>query len=474
MVMPQMGESIAEATILKWLKGVGDQVEKDEVILEISTDKVDSEIPAPASGTITELLFNEGDVVPVKVKIATIDSAAEAAATSKPTAPAPTATTSSPAMSSSGGLSDGAASVGHTAEITETNRATSFENGVNGSSNGDSSSGDRFYSPLVKSLAERHGVSLGELDTVDGSGHGGRVNKDDFYRFLESRSESTPQTTNPPAGSPTTSTCPASTKVAAPSSSPSKPSSSTKSPGSGMPSLEWTPEGTKIVPMDNMRMAIAEHMVRSKHTSPHVYSVQEVDVTNIAKWRTSNQSEFVKREGFKLSFTPFFLEAAVRAIVEFPMVNSSLDGNKVILKRHINLGCAVALGTTGLIVPIIKKAEEKNFVGITRSLNDLALRARSKKLMPDDVQGGTFTVTNPGTFGTVIGYPIINQPQVAILSLGAITKRPVVIDDAIAIRSMVYLTLSYDHRIVDGALGGSFLAFIKQYLEGWDLKRPLY
>ncbi|RMD85575.1 MAG: hypothetical protein D6808_04990 [Candidatus Dadabacteria bacterium] len=236
----------------------------------------------------------------------------------------------------------------------------------------------------------------------------------------------------------------------------------------------WSPDGTRVVPMDNMRQMIAQHMVMSKRTSPHVYSVTEVDVTKIARWRAAHKDEFLRQEGFKLSFTPFFLEAAVRGLVEFPDINASVDGNRIILKKHINLGCAVALGTKGLIVPVIKKAEEMTLVGLARALNDLALRARTKKLLPDDVAGGTFTVTNPGVFGTIIGYPIINQPQLAILSLGAIKKRPVVVDDAIAIRDMVYLTLSYDHRVIDGSLGGSYLAFVKRYLESWDMERTLY
>jgi 2-oxoglutarate dehydrogenase E2 component (dihydrolipoamide succinyltransferase) len=222
-----------------------------------------------------------------------------------------------------------------------------------------------------------------------------------------------------------------------------------------------------------MRQAIAEHMVRSKHTSPHVYSVQEVDVTAIAKWRAKVKGEFQKAEGFSLSFTPFFLEAAVKALQQFPYVNASVDGKKIVLKKNVNLGCAVALGNSGLIVPVIKRAEEKNLVGLARGLNDLALRARNKKLLPDDVMGGTFTVTNPGVFGTIIGTPIINQPQVAILCLGAIVKRPVVIDDMIAIRDMCYLTLSYDHRIIDGSMGGQFLAAIRTYLEGWDENQTL-
>lgn len=424
MNMPQMGESITEATISKWLKKVGETVKKDEIILEISTDKVDSEIPAPASGTLAEVLCNEGDVVAVKTKIAVIDTDGKGAVAApseapKKIAPAPVAQeVSTPASKS------------HASP---------------------SASSEKFYSPLVKGLAEKHGVSLSELDGVTGSGQGGRLTKEDFMQYLESRGQKSAAT-------------PDKSSQAKPSAAATKPSAT----------IQWDESEVKVVPMDNMRKLIAEHMVRSKQTSPHVYSVTEVDVTNISKWRAKNQSKFLDKEGFKLSFTPFFLEAAVQALIEFPGVNASVDGQKVVYKKHINLGCAVALGTAGLIVPVIKKAEEKNFVGIARGLNDLANRARNKKLMPDDVANGTFTVTNPGVFGTIIGYPIINQPQVAILSLGAIKKRPVVIDDMIAIREMCYLSLSYDHRIIDGAMGGSFLSFIKSYLESWDIEKPLY
>jgi 2-oxoglutarate dehydrogenase E2 component (dihydrolipoamide succinyltransferase) len=432
MLMPQMGESIAEATVSKWRKKVGDTVQKDEVILEISTDKVDSEIPAPAAGVITEILFSEGDVVPVKTKIAIIDTEGSAAA------PAPKAETAAP-------VSKGSAALQLAPEpAAETAQESHDDNG-------------RYYSPLVKSLAEKHGVSLAELSNVSGSGQGGRVTKEDFLKYVETRSAKPAAVERPSAPAPST---------PAPS---AKPAAAAPAPSIG----DWGSDGSKVVVMDAMRQAIADHMVRSKHTSPHVYSIQEVDVTNIANWRAKNKSAFEKSEGFGLSFTPFFLEATVKALEAFPYVNASVDGKKIILKKHVNLGCAVALGNTGLIVPVIKKAEEKNLVGIARSLNDLALRARNKKLVPDDVAGGTFTVTNPGVFGTIIGTPIINQPQVAILCLGAIKKRPVVIDDMIAIRQICYLTLSYDHRIVDGSLGGQFLAFIRDYLENWDMDRSL-
>ena len=428
MLMPQMGESIAEATISKWRKKPGDTVAKDEVILEISTDKVDSEIPSPAAGVLSEVLFNEGDVVPVKTKIAVIDTAAGATAT--------------PATSGNAAVKEApepkAAPVVEAAPA----RVEPVVAAVAQSA--------KFYSPLVKSLAEKHGIPLVELDALSGSGQGGRLTKEDLLKYVDSR-----------GAQPTT--------VAA---TPAAPAAKA-GPAAAAPSGDWGADGTRVVMMDAMRQAIADHMVRSKQTSPHVYSIQEVDVTNIANWRAKNKSAFEKAEGFSLSFTPFFLEATVKALEAFPYVNCSLEGKKIVLKKHVNLGCAVALGNTGLIVPVIKKAEEKNLVGIARSLNDLAPRARNKKLVPDDVAGGTFTVTNPGVFGTIIGTPIINQPQVAILCLGAIKKRPVVIDDMIAIRQICYLTLSYDHRIVDGSLGGQFLAFIRDYLENWDQNRTL-
>jgi 2-oxoglutarate dehydrogenase dihydrolipoamide succinyltransferase (E2 component) len=439
MLMPQMGESIAEATISKWRKKPGDSVQKDEVILEISTDKVDSEIPAPAAGVLAELLFNEGDVVPVKTKIAVIDTAGNGAAVAA-------ATNGNGAHKHEAPTPPPLAAAATPAPIAAPKAAPAAP----------AEEGGRYYSPLVKSLAEQHGIALSELNSISGSGQGGRVTKEDFLKYVETRSSRAPAAPAPAAPS----------APSAPSARPA-PSPTPSTPGA------WSPEGTQVVVMDAMRQAIADHMVRSKQTSPHVYSIQEVDVTNIANWRAKNKSAFEKAEGFGLSFTPFFLEATVKALEAFPYVNASVEGKKIILKKHINLGCAVALGNTGLIVPVIKKAEEKNLVGIARSLNDLALRARNKKLVPDDVAGGTFTVTNPGVFGTIIGTPIINQPQVAILCLGAIKKRPVVIDDMIAIRQICYLTLSYDHRIVDGSLGGQFLAFIRDYLENWDMNRTL-
>jgi 2-oxoglutarate dehydrogenase E2 component (dihydrolipoamide succinyltransferase) len=439
MLMPQMGESIAEARISRWLKAPGDKVERDEIILEISTDKVDSEIPAPAAGVIAELLFKEGDVVPVKTKIAVIDTEGQAGVAAAPA--------SKPAAE----------------PVVEIEKPAKAEPVKRAPVAAESAAGSRFYSPLVKGLAAKYDISMEELESIPGTGQGGRLTKEDLMNYInQEEAAPTPATETRPAVSQPAPVAPAPAKQSSPR-------------AADLPSDQnWNSDRTKVIPMDNMRRAIAEHMVRSKHTSPHVYSVQEVDVTNISKWRKKYKDEFQANEGFGLSFTPFFLEAAVKALLKFPHVNASVEGNSIILKKYVNLGCAVALANSGLIVPVIKNADEKNLVGIARGLNDLALRARNKKLLPDDIMNGTFTVTNPGVFGTIIGTPIINQPQVAILCLGAIEKRPVVIDDMIAIRERCYLTLSYDHRIIDGSLGGQFLAFIREYLEGWDMERSLY
>lgn len=425
-----MGESIAEATVLKWLKTVGESVKKDETILEISTDKVDSEIPSPADGVLAEIVAQEGDTVEVKTVIAYIETDASQAQS----APATNGTQqAAPAEKSEAPQAPAAAAASTTSQP--------------------AASGDRFYSPLVRSLAAQHQISPEELASIAGTGEGGRVTKNDVLAFLEGRSA--PQ---------------AAPQVPAPQAAPQAAPAAAKAPA---PRPNFDDKGIRVEPMDRMRKLIANHMVMSKATSPHVYSVAEVDVTNIALCRKKNQKEFMAREGFKLSFTPFFLEATVKALVEHPYVNSSVEGDNIILKRDVNLGCAVALGTTGLIVPVIKNADQLSFSGIARQLTDLAARARSKKLKPEDTQGGTFTVTNPGIFGNIIGCPIINQPQVAILAVCAIKKRPVVVNDAIAIRDICYLTLSYDHRIVDGSLSGHFLSYITKYLENWDPERKL-
>lgn len=434
MLMPQMGESIAEATILKWHKSLGDKVEKDETILEISTDKVDSEIPSPASGILVEIIAKQGDTVPVKSVIAIIDSdsAAKPAKSEAPKAEKAAPKAAAPAPKSDP-VPAPAVSAPATAPAAAPAAALTAED-------------EKFYSPLVRNIAEQHNLSGAELASIEGSGNQGRVTKADVLHYIETRS----------AGG-----------AAAPRAA--KP----KDSAPAAPRIDYGPDGTRTEPFDNMRKRIAEHMVRSKATSPHVYSMAEVDVTGISKWRQQKQSAFLSREGFKLSFTPFFLEAVVKGLVQFPYINASVVGESIVLKKNVNLGCAVALGTTGLIVPVIKSADQLNFVGIARALNDLAGRARSKKLTPDETQGGTFTVTNPGIFGNTMGCPIISQPQLAILGIGAIKKRPVVVDDMIAIRDIVYLTLSYDHRVIDGSMSGQFLQFITNYLEKWDSSREL-
>jgi pyruvate dehydrogenase E2 component (dihydrolipoamide acetyltransferase) len=423
-IMPQMGESIAEGTIAKWHKKVGDKIAKDETLLEISTDKVDSEIPAPAAGVIAELLFPAQTTVSVNTVIAKIATGSGAVIATPSVIPVPAVPANNVAAP--------AAPVHH---------APAHE----------SVPSDRFYSPLVLNIARTEGVSMSELESIPGTGSNGRVSKNDILAYVQRKkggAVSAPAVSRP--------TAPA---AAAPSFKPAAP-------------ITYPAGRVELIKMDTMRKAIAEHMVRSKHTSAHVGSLSEADLTSIVKFREKNKAAFEKREGFNLTYTPFFLEAVVKAIKDFPMMNSSVDGDTIIIRKDVNLGVAVAL-ENGLIVPVIKNAEQKNLAGIARSLNDLATRARNKKLLPDEVTGGTFTVTNPGGFGNLYGFPIINQPQVAILGVGAIKKRPVVIDDAIAIRSMVYISMSYDHRIVDGALGGMFMQKVVYYLENFDVTQAI-
>ncbi|MBP6672750.1 MAG: 2-oxoglutarate dehydrogenase, E2 component, dihydrolipoamide succinyltransferase [Bacteroidetes bacterium] len=423
-IMPQMGESIAEGTIAKWHKKVGDKIAKDETLLEISTDKVDSEIPAPAAGVIAELLFPAQTTVSVNTVIAKIATGAGAVIAAPSVTPVPAVA-----------VQNAAASVAP----------------VHHASTQESIPSDRFYSPLVLNIARTEGVSMSELESIPGTGSNGRVSKNDILAYVQRKkggAVSAPVVARP--------TAPA---AAAPSFKPAAP-------------ITYPAGRVELIKMDTMRKAIAEHMVRSKHTSAHVGSLSEADLTTIVKFREKNKAAFEKREGFNLTYTPFFLEAVVKAIKDFPMMNSSVDGDTIIIRKDVNLGVAVAL-ENGLIVPVIKNAEQKNLAGIARSLNDLATRARNKKLLPDEVTGGTFTVTNPGGFGNLYGFPIINQPQVAILGVGAIKKRPVVIDDAIAIRSMVYISMSYDHRIVDGALGGMFMQKVVYYLENFDVTQAI-
>ncbi|MDZ7266487.1 MAG: 2-oxo acid dehydrogenase subunit E2 [candidate division KSB1 bacterium] len=441
MVMPQMGESIAEGTILKWLKNVGDKVERDETILEISTDKVDSEIPAPAAGVLTKILVEEGKTVAVGTPIAVIETDVTAAAEGNGRAAQPAA--AAPATPAAAVTAEAPVSV--PAAGGEVMRE-----------------GRRFYSPLVREIARQENLTMAELEAIPGSGEGGRVTKRDILAYLEQRKA------RPAAPAPPAAVTPA--KPAAPAPAPvvvtAKPAAPVAAPAPV--TLPQDQERVEIVPMDNMRRRIAEHMVMSKQTSPHVYSVSVCDLTRIVKYRERVKNEFEQREGTKLTYTPFFLAACVRAIREFPLINASIEGTNIIIKKAINLGVAVALDN-GLIVPVIKNADALNLVGLARATNDLAQRARHKQLKPDEVQGGTFSVTNMGSFGNLFGIPVINQPQVAILGIGAIRKTPVVVGDGIAIRDIVYLSLSYDHRLIDGAYGGQFLQRIVEHLEAFEL-----
>lgn len=437
MAMPQMGESIAEGTILKWLKKAGDKIERDETILEISTDKVDSEIPAPVSGVITEILVEEGKTVNVGTPIARIDTEASAAAgngkaaTTPPPSPKEEVKPAAPVASAPAVV---AAPVAAPQVVAQED--------------------DRFYSPLVRAIAKEEKISNAELATIPGTGMSGRVTKNDIMTYLKQR------TAPKPAAIPTAPAMPAAPSVAA----------KTAAPMAAPPAVVYDQDRVEIVPMDNMRRRIAEHMVMSKQTSPHVYSVSTCDMTKIVQYRERVKNEFEKREGTKLTYTPFFIDATVRALKDFPMINSSIEGGNIVFKKYINLGIAVALDN-GLIVPVIKSADALNMVGLARATNDIAYRARNKQLKPDEVQGGTFSITNMGSFGNLFGIPVINQPQVAILGIGAIKKTPVVVGEGIAIRDVVYLSLSYDHRIIDGAYGGQFLQRVVEYLEAFEAPR---
>jgi pyruvate dehydrogenase E2 component (dihydrolipoyllysine-residue acetyltransferase) len=421
-IMPQMGESVAEGTVVKWLKKVGERVERDEPLFEISTDKVDAEIPSPASGVLTKILVKENETVEVNTVVAELDgeSAAAAPPAEKEKAPAPK---SEPTSAPSSDVKE----VLHThPEPREAAPAIHSE-------------GEKIRSsPLVRRIARENNVDLAR---VAGTGEGGRISKQDILEFV--------------------SQSPAASGSAGPSTTHTAPP---RAPAG--PRMVFTGP-TEVVPMTPMRRQIAEHMLASRKTSAHVAAVFEVEMTKISELRASKGAEFEKRNGLKLTYTPFFVRASVETLKEFPLFNSSLEGTNIVYKRDINIGVAVTLDT-GLIVPVIKNADEKNFLGIGRAIQDLAERARSKKLSVDEVQGGTFTITNPGSFGSLFGIPIINQPQVAILGVGGIEKRAVVRHDAIAIRPMVYLALSFDHRIIDGALANQFMARLKEYLENWN------
>ncbi len=423
MVMPKMGESITEGTIIKWLKQVGDTVSKDEIILEISTDKVDSEIPTPVAGTLVEILSNEGDTVEVGKPIARIETDAadakpaakpekakedapapepESAAAPEPAAPAPKAATPAPEPTPAPAASDS----------------------------------NRYYSPVVLNIARTEGISSQELDQIPGTGISGRVSKKDVLKYLETRGS-----------------------AAAPAAAPTAASPSIPASAGG--------DGIEIIAMDHIRKKIAEHMVHTVHTSPHVGLYIDVDMSNISTIRDRNKNAFLKKEGVKLTYMPFISEAVTRALRELPYVNASIDGDNILVKHFVNLGIAVAT-EQGLIVPVIKNADSLNLTGMARAINDLATRARDRKLKPDEVSGGTFSISNFGVYGTKIGFPLINQPQVAILGVGALKKEAVVINDAIAIRPIMSISVTFDHRLIDGALGAQFLQRVAQNLEAYD------
>lgn len=436
-VMPKLGESIIEATITKWLKSPGDTIEEDDPIVEIATDKVDSEIPSPVEGRLVEALYQEGDIVPVGKIIAIIETDPNASV--------------EPAVGSS------AKTVENVAREIEENIPVASTEVIENSS-------DRFYSPLVKNIAKTEGITQSELDQVPGTGKNGRVTKDDLMAYLKTRVQGKPAAVSSPA------------QAVAPAASPAPVAAPVAAVKHQAPAI-ISSAGDEIVEMDRMRRLIADHMVMSVQTSPHVTSFIEVDVTNIVKWRDRVKDDFQKREKEKITFTPIFVEAAAQALKDFPGVNASVDGYKVILRKNINIGMAAALPNGNLIVPVIKNADQKNLLGLAKDVNSLANKARTNKLDPDDIAGGTFTITNLGTFGSITGSPIINQPQVAILGVGVIKKKPVVLEteegDVIAIRHMMILSLSYDHRVVDGALGGMYLQRMQQLLESFDPKRVI-
>ena len=453
-VMPQMGESIFEGTITKWLKKPGDKVERDEPLFEISTDKVDAEIPSPSAGVLKEIKVGEGQTVPIQTIVGVIDAASSAAATPAPAPAKPAAPALVPSKAP-------AAAPPAPLRLAAPAPAAPIAAAPVPASSG--SSGERIHSsPLVRRMAKERGI---DLSTVEGTGAGGRISKQDIEAVIAAGG--TPAAT-PPAYS--------ASAPAAPSRSAAPPPPTTPgvSGGQAHVALETAVPREKmyfgnyeVQPMSTMRQRIAEHMVASKRVSAHVYSVDEIDMTKVAALRAKSKDEFEKRYETKLTFMPFFVKAAVAGLRSFPTLNASLDGTNVILHKEINIGIAVALDW-GLLVPVVKNADEKNILGIQRNMNDLAERARSKKLKPEEVQESTFSITNPGVFGGLFGLPVISQPNVGILGLGAIEKRPVVINDSIAIRSMCYVTLSYDHRVVDGAVAHQFLHKVKETLENWS------
>lgn len=447
LVMPKLGESIMEATILRWHKKPGDRVKEDETVLDIATDKVDSEVPSTAAGVIEEILFKENDVVPIGAAIAKIRVGADAAVTSTVAPPPP-------------------APVYEEASVVET---IPFQPTTAASAG--TATAIRFYSPLVLNIAQQEGISMAELEKIPGTGQDGRVSKKDILSYVAGgrKAGSNGQHSAAPAtAAPAPAVITPSSNIVAPAPQAAEPVSAAVSTYSG---------NVEVIEMDRMRKMIAKHMVDSKHTSPHVTSFAECDVTNLVLWREKVKKEFEKREGEKITYTPLFIEAIVKCIKKYPWLSSSVEGDKIVVKKDLNIGMATALPSGNLIVPVIKNADQLNLTGLTKKVNALANAARTGKLKPDDTAGGTFTLTNVGTFGSIMGTPIINQPQVAIMAVGAIKKRPMVIEtpqgDSIAIRHMMYISLSYDHRIIDGALGATFLNAVSKELENFDGNRTI-
>ena len=460
LTMPKMGESVAEATITQWLKNEGDSISLDESVLTIATDKVDSDIPSPVAGVLVKKLFNENDVIQVGQVIAHIDTGDGKAAAPASSKPQPAASSQQPATSDQPHVTSNQQPATSNQQPAASNQAPVAKG-----------SGARFYSPLVRSMAAQEGLSQADLDQIEGSGQEGRVTKHDVLAYLAQRASgvvpAAAASAPAPAAATETPAAPAPTKTS---------DSAPASHGFKAPAPTIFP-GDEIREMDRMRKIIADHMVMSKHVSPHVTSFVEADVTAIVRWREKVKGSYEKREGEKLTFTPIFMEAVVKAIKDFPNINVSIDGNNIVYHKPINLGMATALPSGNLIVPVIKNADRLSLSGMTKEVNELANKARSNALKPDDIQGGTYTVTNVGSFGNILGTPIINQPQVAILALGAIRKMPAVVEtaegDVIAIRHKMFLSHSYDHRVVDGALGGMFVRRVADYLEQWDPNREI-
>lgn len=460
LVMPKLGESIMEATILKWNKQIGDNIAVDETVLEIATDKVDTEVPAPFAGKLVEICFQVNDVAPIGSVLAKIEVAGENNLVASATIETPTSAPSpTPIVEEIESIPYVPAAPVNTAPQETGNTEA------------------RFYSPLVLNIAQSEGISLSDLEKIPGTGSGGRVSKKDILNWVAAKKSGTTPTVASAAATRVATPTTDSPVASAPTAASSVAASSAPSNIASSPAGVVLSGATEIIEMDRMRKLIAKHMVDSVQTSPHVTSFSEADVTNLVQWRNNHKAAFEKKEGTKLTFTPLIVECLVAAMKKFPLINSSLDGDKIIIKKDFNIGMATALPNGNLIVPVIKGADQLNLVGLSKSINNLADAARNNKLKPDDTQNGTFTFTNVGTFGSLMGTPIINQPQVAIIAVGAIKKRVAVIEtpsgDSMAIRHMMYLSLSYDHRIIDGSVGASFLTEVANQLEAWDPNRPV-